>query len=78
MLCVPNITLSVDDETFAEMRRHKDIKWSEVARQAFRRKLNQVHLWDGLLSESKLTTDDVTDLAGEVDESMARRFGSLD
>ncbi len=77
-LVVPNMTLSVDDELFAEIKRHKEIKWSEVARQAFRRKLDHVHVWDRLLAESELTEADISDVARDVDESMARRFEALD
>ncbi|HLF06643.1 MAG TPA: hypothetical protein VI893_05675 [Thermoplasmata archaeon] len=37
-----NITLSVPDELHVRMRKHPEIKWSEVARQAFVEKVDNL------------------------------------
>ena len=37
-----NITLSIPDEVYRRMKRRRDVKWSEVARQAIAEKLEQV------------------------------------
>ena len=34
-----HITLSVPDEVYKEMKRHPEIKWSEIARESIVRKL---------------------------------------
>lgn len=34
MLFMAHMTLGIPDETYAEIKRHPEIKWSEVARQA--------------------------------------------
>ncbi len=36
---MPHITLSIPEELLERMRRHPEIKWSEVARKAIRRYL---------------------------------------
>jgi predicted CopG family antitoxin len=37
-----NITLSVPDEVYRRMKRRREVKWSEVARQAILEKLEKV------------------------------------
>jgi hypothetical protein len=37
-----NLTLSVPDELHERMRKHPEIKWSEVARQAFEEKVEKL------------------------------------
>ena len=32
---MPNLTLSVPEDLYRRMRRHPDVKWTEVARRAF-------------------------------------------
>ncbi|MHB8633646.1 MAG: hypothetical protein ACYDBQ_06750 [Thermoplasmatota archaeon] len=49
---MPNMTLSIDAETRRLMQTHKSVNWSEVAREAFRRKAREIHMWDELLTTS--------------------------
>ncbi len=39
---MPHITLSIPEELLERMRRHPEIKWSEVARRAIRRYLMEL------------------------------------
>ncbi len=39
---MPNMTMSVPDTMHERMRKHSDVKWTEVARQAFERKLDEL------------------------------------
>lgn len=34
-----NMTMAIPDEMHAKMKKHSEIKWTEVAREAFQRKL---------------------------------------
>ena len=38
---MPNITLSVSEELFNKMKKMNDIKWSEVARKAIEKRINE-------------------------------------
>lgn len=60
---MPNITLAVDKETAREMKLHAEIRWSEVARQAFHVKLRELHALDAAFANSSLTKRDVDRLA---------------
>lgn len=68
-----NVTLAVPKELHEEMRRHPEIKWSEVARQAFRAQLDQMNLLDRLLARSKLTDKDAVELGRTIRRAAARR-----
>lgn len=67
---MPNITLALDEETYAEVKAHPDVSWSEVARQAIRRRIRELHALDAAFAESELTEADVERLAEEAKERM--------
>jgi hypothetical protein len=68
-----NVTLAVPRELHAEMRRHPEIRWSEVARRAFQREVNRLHLVDRLLANSRLTEEDAVNLGRTIRRKAARR-----
>lgn len=67
---MPNITLALDEETYAEVKSHPDISWSEVARQAIRRRIRELHALDAAFADSELTDDDVERLARQAKERL--------
>ncbi len=69
-----NMTLSVPEELFREMRRHPELKWSEVARQAFEMKVRELHWMDKLVQNSILTVEDVERIGHKVKGEMLKRF----
>ncbi|MDE1881763.1 MAG: hypothetical protein KGI89_14615 [Euryarchaeota archaeon] len=68
-----NVTLAVPKELHEEMRRHPEIKWSEVARQAFQREVESIHLFDRLLARSELSETDAVALGRTIRRAAARR-----
>lgn len=76
-LCVPNLTISIDDALMRQVKAHPGINWSEAAREGIRRRLQEAHVWDGLLQDSRLDEQDVQELAAKVDEAMAKRLHDL-
>ena len=69
-----NITLSVPMELFKEMKRHKELKWSEIARQAIKRRLEEIRAADRLLSNSKLTEEDAERIGHEIKHEIRKRL----
>jgi hypothetical protein len=69
---MPNITLALDEETAAWVKAHPEVRWSEVARQAIRRRIRELHALDAAFAESDLDTDDVERLAKEAKERLLR------
>ena len=69
-----NITLALDDTLSREVRAHPEIRWSEVARAAFRLKINELHALDAALANSKLTEAEVRRLARKANVRLLKRL----
>lgn len=77
---MPNMTLSIDSETLAAMKAHPEIRWSEVARQAFQDKIQRLRVVEGLdsaLAGPPLSESDIDRLAKDVKRRVAKRFRAL-
>ncbi len=59
------------------MQKHKEVKWSEVARQALWQHAKKIELLDKLLSKSKFTEEDALDIGRKIKLSVAKRHGLL-
>jgi len=66
---MPNMTFAVPEELHREIRKHKDVRWAEIARRALAREVNRLHIYDRLLANSRLTEAD----AVEIGRSIRRR-----
>jgi hypothetical protein len=75
VLCVPTITVNVDEALKERMERHPEINWSEVTRQAIRGKIEKLELLDELTAESELTSADVAEIASRIDEGAHDHLG---
>ena len=74
---MPTVTVSVDDDLKKQMNDHPEINWSEVARQSFRGKLDELGTLERLnqvLDDSQLTHEDVDELAELVNEGATERL----
>lgn len=72
---MPNMTLALDKQTAKEVRLHPEIRWSEVAREAIRRKLEELHALDAAFANSTLTEADIDRLAKRINEGILKRLG---
>ena len=72
-----NLTLMVPEELQKKMRKHNEIRWSEVIRQAIEKKINDLDFLEKLSSKSKLTSDDVLEISKKIDSSVARELNLL-
>lgn len=68
-----NMTLSIPEELHEIMRRRKEIKWSEIARQALWSTAKKLDLMDKILANSKLTEQDALDIGRKVNIGIAKR-----
>lgn len=69
------MTFTVPDDVKARAQARRDVNWSAVVTKAIEEKLAALELADRLARRSKLTPDDVEEIADLVDEAMAERFG---
>lgn len=65
----------VPEDLHMIMRKHKEIKWSEVARQAILEKARKLELMDKLLAKSELTEEDAERIGHKIKHGMAKRYG---
>jgi len=75
---MPNITLSIPEDIHKEIKKHKEIRWSEIARSALERKvkqLNDLEWMDKALANSKLTEKDAEEIGNKIKRGIAKRFG---
>ena len=73
-----NMTLSIPGELHQEMNFHSEIKWSDVARQAFEKKVKELHWMDKLLEKSTLTEKDAEEIGHKIKHEMRKRFNKWD
>lgn len=69
-----NMTLSVPDKLYTKMKQHTEMKWSDIARQAFERKLEEIEFMEKILKRSKLTEEDAERIGHKVKAEIRKRF----
>lgn len=74
---MPNITLSVPENLHELMKKHRQIRWSEVARRAIEFEARKMELVEKIASKSKLTMNDVMKLDSKVKKRMREHFDVL-
>jgi len=71
---MPNMTLSIPQELHKEMQQHSEIKWSDIARQAFEKKVKELHWIDKLLEKSELSEEDAERIGHKIKHEIRKRF----
>ena len=57
-----NMTLSIPNKIHEEMKKYSEIRWSEVARQAIVKKLNDLKILEEILEKSTLREEDIDEI----------------
>lgn len=70
------LTLAVPKELKVKMESFPEINWSEVARQAFREKIEDLEFLRKFKSKSTLTQEDALELGIELNKKLAKRYTS--
>jgi hypothetical protein len=74
VMFVVNVTFAVPEELHEIMRRHPEIKWSEIARKAMWEYASRLELMERLTSESRLSEKDVLELDKKVKSEVGKRY----
>lgn len=67
---MPNVTLSIPEEIHKIMKKHREIRWSEIARAAIVKHVKKLALMDAIASKSKLTMKDIEVINKKVKKSL--------
>jgi len=70
---MPNLTLSVPERLKQDMSEFKVINWSEVAREAFEKKIAQLKILEEFAKESELTKEDALRIGRKINNSISKR-----
>ncbi len=70
-----NMTLAVPEDLNRIIQKHKEIRWTEVARQAMWEKARKLELIDKLLAKSKLTEEDAERIGHRIKHGIAKKHG---
>ncbi len=68
-----NMTLAIPQDLVEVMKKHKEIKWSEVARQALLEKAEELRLMDQIAAKSRLTDREAIEIGRKINASLAKR-----
>ncbi len=68
-----NMTLAIPEDLHKIMKKHSEIKWSEIARQAIWNHARKLELMDKLLSNSELTEKDALLLGRKIKQGIAKQ-----
>jgi len=68
------MTLAVPKELKTQMDQFPEINWSEVARKAFREKVEDLKFLKEFTSKSELTEDDALELGRKVNKALSKRY----
>ena len=69
-----NITLSIPNELHKLVKKHSEIKWSEIARRAMWIEARKLDLMDNLTAKSKLTEKDIEELDHKIKAGLLERY----
>lgn len=72
-----NMTLAVPEDLHIIMRKYKEIKWSEVAREALWDQAKKLQFMDKILAKSTLTEKDALELGRKINKAVAKRHGLI-
>jgi len=71
---MPNITLSLPDDLHRKMKRHPEVKWSEVVRRVISERIRDLEAMDRITAKSVLAPADVDELDHLLKAALLRRY----
>lgn len=69
-----SMTLSIPEDLHQLIKKHTEIKWSEIARRALWDYARKLELLDDITSKSKLTEKDVNEINKELKKSIHSHY----
>ena len=71
---MPNVTLSIPEALHDKMKKHSEIRWSEVVRKSISEKIDDLEIMDRLTKRSKLTQADVNEMAHKINSEVFEKL----
>ncbi|MGB9708330.1 MAG: hypothetical protein ACPLXC_03350 [Candidatus Pacearchaeota archaeon] len=71
---MPNITLSIPEDLQKIVKKHPEIKWSEVARQSMIDFAKKIEMMEKIAQKSKLTEKDAFEIANKIKSAWKKKW----
>jgi hypothetical protein len=68
------MTMSIPTELHQVVKKHSEIKWSEIARKAMWEQARKLELMDAITKKSKLNEKDVMEIDEKVKAGLLKRY----
>ena len=68
------MTLSIPEELYKKMKTFGEIRWSEIARKAIEKRVEDLEIMNKLALKNKLTRKDVEEISKKIKSAAAKRF----
>ncbi len=69
-----NMTIAIPQDLHDKMKKHSEIKWSEIARRAIREYVEVIEKLDKLTAKSKLKEEDIDELDHKIKRALAKHY----
>ncbi|MBU2100162.1 hypothetical protein KKB11_02940 [Candidatus Micrarchaeota archaeon] len=56
------------------MKKHSEVRWSEIAREAFEKRVEELEWMDKVLKNSEFTEDDAEEIGHKIKSEIWKRF----
>lgn len=67
-----NMTVTIEDPLWDEMRKHEDVRWSSVMKSAVKEKLGALSVLENLMNKSKLSDKEINEFAVKLGKNVNR------
>lgn len=69
-----NMTIAIPGDLHEKMKKHNEIKWSEIARRAIREYVEDLEKLDKLTADSKLDENDIDEIDHKVKKGISKKY----
>ena len=69
-----NMTLAIPEDLHEVMKRHTEIKWSEVARKAMWEYAKKLEMLDKMVADSKLKEEDIDEIDHTIKAAIIKHY----
>lgn len=69
-----NMTLAISPQLEKKMAKHKEVRWSAVAREAFEKRVEELEWMDKVLKNSRFTEEDAETIGHQIKADIFKRF----
>lgn len=69
-----NMTLAIPNPLRDRMKKHSEVRWSEIAREAFEKRVEELEWMDKVLKNSEFTEEDAEEIGHKIKSEIRKRF----